>query len=252
MSVDRGLRVRWARIPGQTAPGVLDTPLYLPVVMGPFEELEEFGHTEYDTIDGGQFSAPTGTGGSARRLRGLDLSSMTLDWDASWLTTQGVDREEMRREVLLVGRTRRPFEMLATLLGNREELRMAVTLRSVTRILKPGEPDTRYYELALREWIEAEGERRTHAQEIGRHGHRLPATAPLTADTTFVSLAREFYGTATATFWRAIAEANGLRSWGGGTPIAESKRFKVGDKVRIPVKPGNDDNVRTTTGLVST
>lgn len=242
--LDDGLVVRWERIPGETTPGLLNRPFVLPVVLGSFEPSEDFAHAEYDTISGGQFSAPAGNSGTAQRLRAIDLQSLTLDWDAPWLAAQGVTRYAMETLIRRIGRSRRPFSMIATL-GSSTELRMDVTLRTIVKSLRPGERDTRYWSLSLKEWLSAHDNRRRHVAEVGRGAHRLPTTATLTVSTTLMSLAREFYGSAVRPYWQAIAEHNGIRSWGASTPLVQSARFKVGDKVRIPSKPVlPDDRVR--------
>lgn len=233
-----GLRVRFAKVRGFTPKGVLDDALYLPVVLNEFTFSEEAAHQEYDTVAAGQFSVPAAGPATARQLRSTDFETLTLDWDAPWLARAGQDDQDVRRELYKVLRARAPFELLATLQLGRgtEELRMKATLRSIERTLKPGERDTRYYTLALKEWRDPSVERRG-AGSAGRGHSSLPTTAVLKADTTFTSLAGHYYGLASRAYWAAIANANGLRSWGGNTPIVQSKRFKVGDKVKIPKKP---------------
>lgn len=230
-----GLRVRFSAVPGATAAGVLDEPMYLPVVLGEFTVDEDFDHRDYDTVSAGQFSTPGGGGPTSRQLRAVDLEMMTIDWHAyaRFLTNPQLDPEDARREVLKIGRAKTPFEILADIqLGSGpEELRMKATIRSVRRTLKPGEADTRYYTLVLKEWRDNAIGRRSAGSGAGS----LPTTATLTAATTLTSLARHFYPSIPLNLaWRTIAQENGVTSWGASTPLVQSQRFKVGDKVKIP------------------
>jgi hypothetical protein len=235
-----GLRVRFSRIPGETPKGVLTTALYLPVVIGEsFSVSEEAAFTDYETVGDGEFSQPRGGSSTARNLRTLDdVETLTLDWAryARWMTNPDVTETQLRRTLYGILRSRRPFEILATLqLGaGAEELRMKATLRSVARTLKRGETDTRYYVLGIKEWREDSVERK--GQKAAKGGD-LPAKKKLTASTTCYSAAREFYDlheVSLAGAARAIRQANGLGSWGLNTPIAQAKKFKVGDSIKIP------------------
>jgi hypothetical protein len=186
-----GLRVRFARIPHETPKNVLRHPLYLPVTLGDFTIEEEFEHRDYTTVGAGEFSAPAGGPATARRLRTTDLETLTIDWHkyARWLTNPHITPG-----------------------------------RRVTRTLKPGEKDTRYYTLEIKEWRDNSLTRRK-----AKEG---PRTATLFASTTLYDLARIFYGS--ASMWREIARANGITNWGPSTPLVQSKRFVIGDKLTIP------------------
>jgi nucleoid-associated protein YgaU len=238
-----GLRVRLTALPGITPKGVLTQPLYLPVVLGPFSFSEEADHREYTTVSAGEYSVPAAGPASARRLRSTSLETLTVDWHnyARWLVNPSLTPREARSELYRVLRSRQPFELLAILqLGSDEpeELRMKATLRAINRELRPGETDTRYYSLELREWRDASMERRGRGRREGHRsvsthrGERLPTTHRLTAETTLHSLSRNHYGVASG--WRIIARENGIKNWGPATPIVQSKRWKVGDKVKIP------------------
>lgn len=249
----RGLRVRLSRIPGETAKGVLRTPLYLPVVMGPFTVVEEAAHFEYDTHRSGQFSTPAQGPSSSRQLRDLGLDTLTLDWEAPWL--EYVDPRDFMNRVNAVLRARTPVTLLATLrFGEPEEFRAPVTLRRTTRELRPGEADTRYWTLEVKEWRNASLSRRTADPK----NDNLPTRHRLTNTDTWASLAARYHHTTLS--WRNIAKANGLAQWGSRTPIVNSSKFKVGDVVKIPKAPtvagsaisattGRRVDVHTTTGV---
>jgi hypothetical protein len=224
-----GLRVRFARIPHETPKNVLRHPLYLPVTLGDFTIEEEFEHRDYTTVGAGEFSAPAGGPATARRLRTTDLETLTIDWHkyARWLTNPHITPGRAREEINKIARSKRPFEILATIRildGYPAEVRMFATIRRVTRTLKPGEKDTRYYTLEIKEWRDNSLTRRK-----AKEG---PRTATLFASTTLYDLARIFYGS--ASMWREIARANGITNWGPSTPLVQSKRFVIGDKLTIP------------------
>jgi LysM repeat protein len=150
---------------------------------------------------------------------------------------------DIKAELYRVMRSRRPFKMVATIQGRGDELRMNATLRSISRELRPGEADTRYYDLEIKEWRDASVGRKSSAN-VGRKGGQggqtdLPAKHKLTADDTFNSLSKDYYGS--TQFARDIASANGVSGWGMTTPIIQSQRFKVGDSIKIPKKPTLDD-----------
>lgn len=241
-----GLRVRFARIPGETPATVLREPLYLPAVLGEFAVDESAEHSEYRTVGSGTFSQGTASrrtlSTTARQagadegpdLRSIDLEALTLDWDAPWLLERGVSPAHVKRELTRILRSKKPFEVLAMLrLGETrpEEVRMYATLRSVRRVLKHGEADTRYYSLSLREWRRPGVTRRAHSAREGRHRRKLPAKHVLKAGDTLYSLSKYYYGEYRG--WRDIAEANGIRGWGAKNPIINHRRFKVGDRVVI-------------------
>lgn len=232
-----GFRVRLSSVKGATAKGLLTEPLYLPCILGDFDVEEEFDHADYDTVAAGEFSVPAAGPVTARRLRTTDLSTLTIDWHAyaRFLVNPQLSPDEARRQLYAIGRSRSPFELLvAAQLGIQEELRMKATMRSLSRTAKPGEADTRYYSMAIKEWRDNSLRRRA----AGSGRSTLPTTAKLTNKTTLNSLARHFYpDSPLKDGWRAIARANGITNWGPSTPLAKSKRWKVGDKIKIPKKP---------------
>lgn len=231
MGMPEGLRVRLSRARGLTKKGVLNEPMYLPVVLGPFNFTEEALHEEYQTVSAGQFSVPGQGGATARQLRDLSLETLTLDWKARWLI-EYKDPQDVRRELNAVLRAKTPVELLAILRwgGGPEELRMLVTLRSLSRELRPGEADTRYYSLALREYRKTVADKKADSRF-----DNLPTRHRLTADDTLTSLALRYHHTALS--WRSIRSANGLSTWGPRTPLWKHAKFKVGDYAVIPVPP---------------
>lgn len=221
-----GLRVRLSRVKGLTAKGVLPSAIYLPVVLGPFNFTEEAQHEEYQTHRAGQFSVPGQGPSTARQLRDLTLETLTLDWHARWLI-EYKDPQDVRRALYAVLRSRSPVELLAILRwgDGPEELRMLVTLRSLARELRPGEADTRYYSLGLREYRKTEADKR-------KLDDVLPTTHRLTATDTLESLSAKYYRTTSG--WAQIARANGMHKWGRRTELWKHPKFKVGDRIKIP------------------
>jgi nucleoid-associated protein YgaU len=225
-----GLRVRFAKIPGETPAAVLRQPLYLPAVLEGFGWTEEFSHSEYDTIRAGQFSQPAMGPVTARRLRAVDdVEALTMTWEPAWLVEQGVDPDDVHDELFAAGRSRKPVELLASLkLNEAPLLRMAITVRSIGLQLRRGQPDTLYYSLKFTEWRNAEVGRKG----AGSAGGALPTTHKLTATDTLHSLAMRYYKSARA--WPVIAEANAIRGVGQSTALVRMARFRVGSKIKIP------------------
>lgn len=226
------LRVRLSRIAGETPRGVLDSPLYLPAVLGDFTVAEEASHTEYETHRAGRFSVAAGGTATARQLRTVDLQALTIDWQASWATW--TDPREVMNELSAVLRSRRPCELFAIQQwGAPSELRMHVTLRRLERTLRPGEADTRYWSIAISEWRNP----RTRRASADSPRARWPKTYALKAGSAFTSvtlmdLSETFYGYSGG--WSVIGGANGLAAWGPRSPISRSGLFHVGSQLVIP------------------
>lgn len=232
-----GLRVRLSRAVGLTPGDVLVPPLYLPVALGEFSFDEEFSHSDY-LGPFGEFSQPAPGGPTARSLRSSDIETLTLDWEAPWMTGGFTDPQEARRVLYRLARSKRPFDLLATVqFGRPEELRMRATIRGISRVLRPGEADTRYMTIRLREWRDNRVRRLSSLQGRDRNtGGRLPASHPITARDTLHSITRIYYGSTGG--WRDVANANGITNWGPGRPLVEMGRFKAGDKIVVPQRVG--------------
>lgn len=233
----RGLRVRFARIRGETPADILRTPLYLPAVVGAFSWTEEFTHTEYGTIEDGQFSQPALGGRDARQLRQLDnIETLTLTWTPAWLVAYNLDPAYVKRVLQQIGRSRRAFLLTATAKNSPTPtlMRTPATLRSLGTAMRQGEPDTLYYTLTIAEWRDAEVERRGHRRGKGDDGRggNLPTTHELEAIDTLYSLSRHFYKTHAGA--DDIAKANGIKTFGKKTPLVEYGGYKVGTKIKIP------------------
>lgn len=228
-----GIRLRLRAIPGLTPKAILRKPLRLPCVLGPdFEVGEEALHTDFDTVGAGQFSSPAG-GRKAPQLKTLSFDALTLTWDAKWLVFPDTTPQEVRRELNEILRSRQPVELFAFLgpHGTGEELRMYATLRGLNRILRHGESDTRYYSLSWKQY------RNPVVRRRGRGGgsKRLPARHKLKSGDTLRSLAKRYYGT--RELWLFLASENGIKGWGGETPLVKMNRYEVGDQIKIPVPP---------------
>lgn len=231
----QGIRCRLSRIPGETPKGVLDSPLTLPAVLGKIEVEEEAQHTEYSTVSAGQFSQGAQGGSDARMLRSLTLEALTLEWDAKWLTEHGLDSDAVRGSLYAILRSKKAVEMLLILDPSdpsSTEERWNVTFRSVQRVLREQEPDTRYYTIAIKEWRDPSVERRG-SKEGRKPGVKFPATHALTDTDTLQSLSHEFYGR--YDFWRDIRDANGIsKRFGQNTRLVTLSRYKVGSNIKLP------------------
>lgn len=245
----RGLRLRLKPEPGVTPKKALRRPIYLPVVIGEdFEWSEDFAWEDFQTVGAGEFSSPP-PGKRSKLLAGTDLETLAMYWDPDWMTFRDQDPDELRSDLLRIGRRHIPFRLVATLSPRdfgyeRPVFRTLATLRSFGQRLPKGETDSRYYALSFREYRELSIKRRRHGGKID-----LPTKHELKEGDTFRRLARRYYGKE-APLWKFLARRNGLEKWGGNDPIVDSKKFRVGDKVRIPEKPdeggrpgGEDDDL---------
>lgn len=234
-----GLRVRLRRIRGETHKDSLRRSLVLPAVLGDFEFTEESSHREYETVSMGEFSVPTGGRSiAARRLVDSDMESLTVGWDPVWLVAHnpGYTPQDIYEELRKLLRYRRAFELYVTTRWGREpELDINATLRSLGRTLRFGQPGIRYYRLTFKEWRDPQVARRSSGGESRAPGTRLPTTHKLDNDDTLNSLSKLYYGTYAGA--AAIARHNAIRGWGKSTALVKTKRYKVGDKIKIPEKP---------------
>jgi nucleoid-associated protein YgaU len=207
---------------------VLRTPLSLPVMLG--EELaidEEYPWEDFPTVGDGEHSSPAP--GNARPQARFTGETMSLTWSPRWLATPDISPEHVRRELLRIGRKRAIFDLLIVNKPSSEfaEFSGYANIRRISRAIKRGEADTRYYTIDFAEYRSMDVGRRKH-----RFGAQHPSTHALDANDTLRSLARELLGN--EGYWRNIAEANGLTKWGSNDPIVDSKRYSVGDRIKIP------------------
>jgi hypothetical protein len=244
------LRIRLTRAPGRTPKHVLRKPLRFPVALGDtFEVTEDAGWEDYETVGAGELSSPR-LGPGARGLESFTGETMSCTWDPSWMTYPGQNPGDVREALQDVLRSRSPFYLLALVgpTGHRPEFSGLATMRTLTRTLRHGEPDARYYTIDFRRYREAEVGRRRHV-EGGGGNPRLPTHHELKDDDTLESLARRYYGK--PNLWKWIARANGIHSWGSRDPIVETHRYHAGDRLLIPKPPGNatdDDDTTQSVG----
>lgn len=235
MSRGEGMRVRFAKIAGETPKAVLPRAMFLPASIGTIGVSEEAQHTEYDTVRAGQFSQPSMGPSTARRLRSVnDVETLTVESDPVWLVERGLDPRAVRRTLFAIMRSKRAVELLMTpKLGDTgaEFMRFAVTIRSITMEMRRGEPDTIYYVLKLVEWRNAAVGRKGQ----GTRGSKLPTTHELKSGDSLHSLSQEYY--LTSSHARLIAKANKIKGVGVKTRLVLMKRFKVGSKIKIPKLP---------------
>lgn len=225
-----GLRVRLRRIPGLTSKDVLRRPLHLPCVIGPeFTQVKTKAHSEWQTVSAGEYSQPIG-GKGAPTLDDLSFDSLSLTWDAEWLTNPETGPVEMKRNLERVQESGDPFHLAVFLhpYGRGAEVRGLYTLRSIERRLPRGEPDTRYYTLQFKEFRRAGQVRRT-----SRRAERLPVRHKVQKGDTLRSLANRYYGD--GSLWRVIQSVNGIGQWGPEDDLTKIPRFAKKDaKITIP------------------
>jgi nucleoid-associated protein YgaU len=233
-----GLVVKFSRIGGVTGKGVLRQPLILPAVTDDFAFTEEAAFEDYDTVTGGEYSQPAAwRGATRRRLRRLDITFLTVDFDPPWVQSRR-DQATIRDAAFGMLRGRTPVRMEANVYPDPgyTELEMNVTIRSITRTLRPGLAQARYFDLAVTEWRDNAIQRRSSTASRRRGTVSLPTTHTLAAGDTLMGLSERYYGFFGG--WRQIAQENGLGHWGPNTPLQQIGGSRVGrTKLRIPEKP---------------
>jgi LysM repeat protein len=234
VSDSEGAIARFDAIKGVTGKGVLDEPLRLPAVLNTITVSEEAAHTEYDTVSAGQFSMPSQGGASARKLRGLDLETLTVSYPARFLVERNLDADDVRDRLFAILRSKKPVMLtLVVRWGEPKPLvRMSITFRSISEELRPGESDTRYFTITIKEWRDTSVDRKS-SKASRKPGVTLPTTHKLSATDTLESLAFEYYGSYGD--WRAIRDANGIsKRFGQAVALVKLGRYKVGSTVKVP------------------
>lgn len=223
-----GLHATLSAVHKLTPRAVLRAPILLPVVIGEeFSIDEEYPWEDFTTVGSGEHSSPSP--GNARPQAKFTGETMSLTWDARWLVNPNLSPEKLRRELLNIGRRRAIFDLLIVNKPRSDfaEFSGYASIRRITRGIKRGEADSRYYTIDFAEYRPMTAARRKH-----RYGARTPTTHALDKNDTLRSLAREFLGN--EGYWRNIAQANGITNWGSDDPLVDSKRYKVGDRIKIP------------------
>lgn len=225
-----GLNIALTAIPGITRRGILSVQLVLPVIVNEeYIHSKEGGHNDYDTIGAGSFSQPFG-GHHAPRLRQTNLDAMAMTWSPTWMPEGGADHAVVTAALDELADSRTPFHFFAWLPATGDvSVDMYATLRRYEERLRHGETDTRYFNLDVSQY------RPPKLSRAGKRTPKLPTKHGLRAEDTLASLSLYYY--LTRQWWRRIGEANGIKNWGSDDPLVNSKRFKVGDRIKIPVVP---------------
>jgi hypothetical protein len=240
-----GFVCRLSPITGVTPKAALRRRIWLPVMLNTFTVTEAATHNEYSTLSAGDFSQPAMGGASARQMRAADIDTMTVDFNARWFTAHGQNPHELRVRLYEILRHRQPVRILVRLHPNpppHAELDAHVTFRSISKEVRPGEPESRYMTISIKEWRDPTGRRRSSSPMGGgssrKRGVSLPTTKKLKATDTLSSLSHEFYGRYDQ--WRDIRDANGItKRFGAKTPVVKlGGRWKPGAKITIPLVGG--------------
>lgn len=227
-----GLHARFRRVSDLTPRSVLRSPFTLPVVIGDeFTVEEEAIWEEFDTVGAGRF-AIAAAGEHAPALKTISTEALTMTWDPKWMTAPGQNPRAVLRTLRQIFHKRAVFDLLVVRKPGADfpEFADFASIRRLAITVKRGEPDTRYIQLDLSQHRRISSRRRRHGK-----ASNLPTTAVLGAADTLRSLALHYYGL--ESYWRLIAEANGIKNWGGEDPLVGMDRYKVGDRVKIPDRP---------------
>lgn len=226
-----GLRIKLARVQGVTSKSITnDLPFYFQAPpLDSFAPSHSHAHAEYDTIEGVQYSHP-----QSDQLSSISFTTVNVIEKHAWVIhDRHYHHAQVTRLLREIKRKGDPIRLITWAKGQaKAELDMAVTLRDFTVTEKSGEGDARYYDLAFRQWREAETDR------VGR-GDNWPQKHTLKKGESLYDLAREYYGKPSN--MRTIAGANeGLKNFGPRKPIDDHRKYKPGDTIKIPEPPEKD------------
>ncbi len=228
---NEGLLLKLSRISGVTKKGFLNEPYFFQC-----PPLDEFsiprGHdrSTYTTLRKGQFSRSAG-----RVLRTFPLDTLVVTW-APWILGRDqngdIGRMQRRLEVLAERAVVVRFQAshaFGTSGGGVNWADFPITIKRFTPTEKGGENDTRYFNLEIEEWrdqmVDTKGKKRSG-------GRDFPRTHTLDNNDTLHSLTEKYYGSVKG--WQLIAGVNNIWMIGPNYPIVKSKRWKKGDKIKIP------------------
>lgn len=248
-----GLRVTLQRFKA-TKKRVLKEPLNFQVApLEAFAWTQSAAFQDFDTLSRGQFSRR-----GARALLTFDIRTVVVDYQPSWASYERARPNaphpqkiaQLLKTLVQVGTPMMFVARSGWWEGN--DLRLPVTLRSMSSEERAGEIDARYFDLSFVEWREQEldqkglgGKRDRHAlpttieifedgsmkevSEGNGQGNKIPTKAkdPGTAG-SLQDLAQYFYGD--PTLWRAIVLENGISDFAPSRNLAELNRH--GRRVR--------------------
>lgn len=233
-----GLVARITPIKNITSPAVLKQKLYLPCILNTLTIAETALWNDYNTVSAGQFSQPGAGGRDAQQLKTATIDTLTLAWDAKWMVVTNQSDRVIVDTLQRILRARQPVMLMINWTPKADktpEFFEAVTLRTSSKDIRPGEADTRYLTVAIEQWRDATTGRRGSTTGDGsrKRGVSLPATVKLAATDTLDSLSYAYYGTYAG--WRTIRDANGItKKFGAKTAIVGLAKWKVGSKIKIP------------------
>jgi hypothetical protein len=253
----------WAHfsgISGITRKDVIPRGLNIQGLINDLEETEEATHIDYSTVGLGAFS--TGAGGEfARELREISMDFLITDYGGRFAALQpGVIpmveddiatispapvplASSAEKELRGILRARTPVALVVIAQDGSEEFAYkpetggGVTIRSISRTRRAGNPGALWLTVAFKEWRNPQ--KASATSNVGfssgdSGGTKLPTTytsrsGGVIAD-TLESISKKFYGTYTD--WRVIASANNLTG-----KYTQGSVLPSGLKLKIPERP---------------
>lgn len=232
-----GLRVIFGPIEGVTYGSAFkdgDAFVFQCPPLDEFQENHNFNHSDYDTAFAGQRSRPGG-----RQLIEIQFNTLWLD-DGSknhapgWaVVKQAMDPLEAKQRLIRLGRSMRPFWVMAHQMPmwHRYDLRLQMTMRSLSSLEKHGEEDSRYFSISLKEFRDSSVQSRSNGKagpidRVGPGGTTL-SVAFLTGDEeTLYEIATKYYGS--SGMWKSIKSANPVLSEIGPSDNLKTKFAPLG------------------------
>lgn len=243
-----GLKIKLVRIPGVTDKRLLPVPYYFQCpptdtfTLNYGHESQTYSVIPTGTSRGGQYKRVGG-----RKLRAVSFSTIVVDWAEFMIRSHqdanaanGYDSlQDLVERLQHMAENGSPVHLLAAHdWADEPEIDFYATMPDLALHEQGGEPDARYADVSFEEWRDPVVQGKSSKKQR-RGGKSWPKTHVLDDDDTLYGLAKTYYGKdgAGRVGAEAIARTNAIASWGFGTPLVQSKRFKKGDKIKIEQLP---------------
>lgn len=253
-----GLRIQLSAIAGVT------TGDSAKVLANPYRfqcpPLDGFGYTvgksyaRYTNYKGQEFGNPAG-----KTLTPITFRTVIVEW-GSFVIERDYDVQAHVKKLERLAQDDTVFRFLATHQYNDEpEFDMDAVMESVTITEQAGEPDARYVDLTITEWVDPVTSKNGRKRRAG--GRKYPFTIDLHKDgsydvergasfnthqkpLTFALISTYAYGKPSLASHVAANQKPPVKDFGNHTDLLKYPRFKNGHKIVVPKPPRTDGSVK--------
>lgn len=235
-----GTWVSMSRKPGYTLQGWLPVPFRLQIP--PNEDVARtaaYNWTNFDVI-GGEDGPGERTRPGGRRLRSMTLQSLFMDWEPSWQVWAPLVLEPIlavrELEFLCMKGVKFQLRIRDPHMYKHDDVDMMAVITQAELRAVNGEPDARYFNLSIQEYVPTEAERKAVKNEVGPWTHTIDQKAY----SSLYRLSKKYYKTHTE--WQRIAAANkGMERISGARDLRSWSRQHKKKRIRIPIRPDAGD-----------